>query len=124
VTLQVFFVFGVIAAMWSEIWLLNKSLIWLWGELKVNGPLIMVDQTFRQTKVMAIASASASFISLTFVITAVHVLRFFVHLGRRRRNLTDPRRPPTFHIINPPPFTPKAPQWQAPSVLNRAPSAA
>src|SRR4030042_2144899 len=124
VALQVSFVFGVITAMWGEIWLLNKSLFWLWGTLKVNGPLIMVDQTFRQTKVMAMASASAGFISLTFVITGGHVLLFFVHRGRRREKLTAPKSQSAFQIMNPPPFTPKAPQWQTPSVLNQAPSAA
>ncbi len=123
VALQMLFVFGVIAAMWSELWLLNKSLVLLWGTLKVNGPMIMVDQTFRQTKVMAIASASASFISLTFVITGVHVLRFFVHRGRRR-NLTAPKSQPAFQILNPPSFTPGVTQWKTPSVLNQAPSAA
>lgn len=124
VALQLLFVFGFIAAMWGELWLLNKSLVWVWGTLKVNGPLIMVDQTFRQTKIMAIASASASFVSLTFVITGVHVLRFFVHRGRRRGNLTAPKSQPAFQILNPPPFTPKASQWQTPSVLDQAPSAA
>ena len=124
VALQLLFVFGVIAVMWSELWLLNKSLALLWGTLKVNGPLIVVDQTFRQTKIMAMASASASFVSLTFVITGVHVLRFFVHRGRRKIKLTAPKSPPAFQMMNPPPFTPKAPKWQTPSVLNQAPSAA
>lgn len=124
VALQLLFVFGVIAVMWSELWLLNKSLALLWGTLKVNGPLLVVDQAFRQTKIMAMASASASFVSLTFVITGVHVLRFFVHRDRRIRNLTATKGQPAFQIMNPPPFTPKAPQWQTQSVLNQAPSAA
>jgi hypothetical protein len=84
----------------------------------------MVDPTFKQAKVMAMASASASFVSLTFVITGVHVLRFFVHRGRRREKLTAPKSQPAFQILNPPPFAPKAPQWQTPSVLTQAPSAA
>ena len=122
VTLQVFFVVGVISSLWVEVWLLNKSLIWLWGELKVNGPLIMADQSFRQTKIMAIAAASASFISLMVVLATVHVLRFFVHRGRRKVNLAAPKSPPAFQVLNPPPFTPKPPQWQ--TSLNQAPSAA
>jgi len=124
VVLQLLFVFGVIAAMWSELWLLNKSLIWVLGTLKVNGPLIIVDQAFRQTKIMAMASASASFASLAFVIAGVHVLRFFVHHSRRRSNLAAPESPPALQVTNPTPFTPKASQWQTPSVLDQAPSAA
>lgn len=124
VVLQVLFVIVIITALWSEVWLLNKSLAWLWGTLKVNGPLLVAEQSFRQTKVVAMASASASFISLAFVITGVHVLRFFVHRGRRREKLTAPKSQPAFQILNPPPFAPKAPQWQTPSVLTQAPSAA
>jgi hypothetical protein len=124
IALQLLFVFGVVAVMWSELWLLNKSLALVWGALKVNSPLIVVDQAFRQTKVMAMASASASFISLTFVVTGVHVLRFFVHRGRRRRNLTIPESRPPLQILNPPSFTPVASQWKTTSVLNQAPSAA
>jgi len=124
IALQLFFVFGVIVVMWSELWLLNKSLAWLWGTLKVNSPLIVVDQAFRQTKFMAMASASASFVSLTFVITGVHVLRFFVHRGRRRRNLTALKNQHAFQLMNPPSLTPEASQWQTTSVLKQAPSAA
>lgn len=82
VFLQLLFVIVIITALWSEVWLLNKALAWLWGTLHVNGPLLGAEPTLKQTKVMAITSASASFISLTFVITSVHVLRFFVHRSR------------------------------------------
>jgi hypothetical protein len=97
--LQLLFVIVIITALWSEVWLLNKSLAWLWGTLKVNGPLLVADQSYKQTRVMAITSASASFISLTFVITAVHVLRFFVHRAPRERSLSATKRPSCFPDI-------------------------
>jgi hypothetical protein len=92
IILQLLFVLGIIAAMWGELWVLNRSLMWTWDTLKVNGPLLMPEPSFSQTKLMALASASASFISLTFVIIAVHILRFFVHRSRREQHLETPKR--------------------------------
>jgi len=102
ITLQLLFVVGVVAAMWSELWLLNQALIWTWGTLKVNGPLIIVEQTFRQTKIMAEASAFASFISLAFVIAGMHIARFFVHRKHKRRRMTAPKSRPAFQILQQP----------------------
>ncbi|MGA2094377.1 MAG: hypothetical protein ABSH16_13395 [Sedimentisphaerales bacterium] len=82
ITLQLLFVLGVISAMWGEVWLLNGALIWTWGVLKVSGPVLMASQSFSDTKVLALFSAYMSFISLAFVITAMHVLRFFVRRSR------------------------------------------
>jgi hypothetical protein len=96
VTLQLLFVLGVVAAMWGELWVLNRLLIWTWGTLNVNGPLLIMEQTFRQTKFMAIASATASFVSLGLVITGMHILRLIVHRNHRRRHLSAPKMTPRF----------------------------
>jgi len=101
IALQLLLVFGIIAAMWSELWILNQLLIWTWGTLKVNGPLLTVQRAFYQTKFMATASATASFVSLTFVIAGVHILRFLVHRGRRRQSLPSAGSHPTSKILKP-----------------------
>ena len=113
IALQMLFVLGIVAAIWSELWVLNRSLMWTWDTLKVNGPLLMSEPSFRQTKFMALASASASFVSLTFVITAVHILRFFVHRASQQ-HVTTPKS--TFQILKPTSFTPRpvAPTSPAP----------
>jgi predicted membrane protein len=98
IALQLLFVFGVVAAMWSELWLLNRLLIWARGTLVVHGLSLTDERIFHQTKFMALASATASFVSLAFVITAVHILRFFVHRAHRGQPLSAPKRPPT--ILN------------------------
>jgi hypothetical protein len=82
IMLQLLFVFGVISGMWGELWLLNGALIWTWGVLKVSGPVLMASQSFSDTKVLALFSAYMTFISLAFVITAMHVVRFFVRRSR------------------------------------------
>jgi hypothetical protein len=109
IALQLLFVLGIAAAKWSELWVLNRSLMWTWETLKVNGPLLMSERTFSQTNFMALASASASFISLTFVITGVHILRFFVHRTRRGQHLATPKNHTTFQILKPTSFTPTVP---------------
>jgi hypothetical protein len=78
ITLQLLFVAGILAAMWGEVWALNRALFWLKEAyhidiFSINGPL-----TFRETRTMAITCAYASFVSLTFVLAVVTVLRFFV----------------------------------------------
>jgi hypothetical protein len=78
VTLQLTFVGGILGAMWGEVWLLNQGLLWLSRHYNIN--LLPIDGkfSFAQTGSMAYASAMASFISLTFVLAAVCVLRLFV----------------------------------------------
>jgi hypothetical protein len=78
VMLQIFFVAGILFAMWGEVWALNRALLWLKQSqhidlLSVNGPI-----TFTQTRAMATTSAMASLISLTFVLAIVTILRLFV----------------------------------------------
>jgi hypothetical protein len=99
ITLQLLFVSGVVAAMWSELWLVNRVLIWVWGIFKINGPLLMQSASFRETKFVAMAAAYMSFISLTFVITAMHVLRFFVHRSRCGKHLTIQKSHPVFDVL-------------------------
>ena len=106
IALQLLFVLGVVAAMWSELWLLNRLLIWTWGTLKIHGPLLIMQQTFRQTKLMALASASASFLSLALVIAGMHILRFFVHRTHRGRHMATPKSHNTFQILNSPALRP------------------
>lgn len=106
IVIQLFFVTGVVAAMWGELWLLNKLLILTWGTLKVNGPLLMTGNAFHDTKLIALASAYMSFVSLTFVIAGMHVLRFFVHRTHRKRHATAPKRHTTFQILESPTLTP------------------
>jgi hypothetical protein len=85
IMLQLLFVIGVISALWGEVWLLNGLLLWLWGTIKISGPVLMASQSFNDTKMLAFTSAYLSFISLAFVITGTHVLRFFVHRSRPTR---------------------------------------
>jgi hypothetical protein len=82
IMLQLLFVCGVISAMWGEVWLLNGILLWMWGTLKISGPVLMASQSFNETKILAFTSAYLSFFSLAFVITAMHVVRFFVRRSR------------------------------------------
>ena len=78
VTMQVFFVGGILSAMWGEVWLLNQGLLWIGRHYGINILPIDGQFTFGRTKSMAYASALASFISLTFVLTVVCVLRLVV----------------------------------------------
>jgi hypothetical protein len=78
VTLQLLFVAGILTTMWSEVWLLNQGLLWLRQNYHMN--LLPIDGkfSFAQTGSMAYASVMASFISLTFVLAVVCILRLFV----------------------------------------------
>ena len=106
ITLQLLFVLGVTAAMWSEMWILNQILAWTCETIKINGQLLVAKQAFHQTKVMALTSASASFVSLAFVITSVHILRFFVHRAHRKQHSPAPKSHTAFQMLNPAPFAP------------------
>jgi hypothetical protein len=82
IMLQLLIVLGIISAMGGEVWLLNSLLLWLWKSIEVSGPVITAHQSFNEAKVLVFASAYMSFISLSFVITGVHILRFFVRRSR------------------------------------------
>jgi hypothetical protein len=82
ITLQLLIVLGIILAIWGEVWLLNSLLLWLWTTIEISGPVITTGQSFNEAKVLVFASAYMSFISLAFVITGVHILRFFVRRSR------------------------------------------
>ena len=78
VTLQLVFVGSILGTMWGEVWLLNQGLLWLSQQHHID--LLPIDGkfSFAQTGSMAYAAAMASFISLTFVLAIVCVLRLFV----------------------------------------------
>jgi hypothetical protein len=85
VTVQLLFVVGILSAMWGEVWLLNRCLLWIGQQYHINILPIDGQFTFGRTKSMAYASAMASFISLTFVLAVVCVLRLVV--SRPQNNL-------------------------------------
>lgn len=97
ITLQLLIVLGIISAMGGEVWLLNSLLVWLWTTIEVSGPVITTGQSFNEAKVLVFASAYMSFISLAFVITGVHILRFFVRRPRptslRKIHVKQPIKP-------------------------------
>ena len=78
ITLQLSFVAGIWAAIWGELWLLNQGMLWLRQNYHMN--LLPIDGrfTFGKTSSIAFTSAMASFISLTFVLAVVCVLRVCV----------------------------------------------
>ena len=100
IALQLLFVLGVITAMWGEMWVLNQVIALTCGTVKINSSLLMAKQAFHQTKVMAFASASASFISLSFVIFGVHILRFFVHRAHRKQRPQAAKKQTAFRVLN------------------------
>jgi hypothetical protein len=100
IALQLSFVIGVITAIWGEVWLLNGMLIWTWKYLKVNGPLLMAEQSFDNTKILACASAYMSFISLAFVITLTHVVRLIVRWSHSRKHSAKPVLHPKFRVFD------------------------
>lgn len=82
IALQLCFVFGILAALWGEAWLLSRSFIWLQQTFGFNdlslggrsgGQLAM-----ERVKILTFASASGGLISLAFVFVVVHILRLFV----------------------------------------------
>lgn len=108
ITLQLLFVAGVISAMWGEVWLLNGLLLWLWGTFHISGPLLMASQSFNETKILAFTSAYLSFISLAFVITMMHVLRFFVHRSRQNKTVIKPEKRQKYPFLYRPGLSPNA----------------
>jgi hypothetical protein len=83
IALQLSFVFGILAMMWGEVWLLNYALIWLKETLHINWFSVNWQFSFGRTRTIAAASALASFISLMLVMSAVHIARFFVNRPSR-----------------------------------------
>jgi hypothetical protein len=94
ISIQLLFVFGIVAAMWFELWLLNRFLIWIQGYIGTHDLSLTGGGAFSQTKFLALVSAAGSFVSLTFVITGVHILRFFVHRSHRGQPLSIPKGHP------------------------------
>jgi hypothetical protein len=84
ITLQLSFVFGILAMMWGEVWFLNHALIWLKEILHINWFSANWQFSFSRTRAVAAASALASFMSLMLVISAVHITRYFVNRSPRR----------------------------------------
>jgi hypothetical protein len=83
ILLQILFVLTILSSMWGEVWLLNQGILGLRRDLGINCVLVNGTLAFQQTKALAFAYASASFISLAFIVLLVHVLRFFVHRARK-----------------------------------------
>ena len=83
IALQLAFVFGIIATMWGEVWLLNTTLVWLKETCHISFFSLDSQLSFSRTKAMAVASALASFISLMLVMSAVYIIRFFVNRSPR-----------------------------------------
>jgi hypothetical protein len=80
IALQLFFVIGILAAMWGEVWLLNRLLLLLPFSFGHCHFFVGKELTFEQSKVLAVAAATAGFISLTFVLVAVYIVRILVCL--------------------------------------------
>ena len=97
ITLQLLFVLGIISAMGAEVWLLNGLLWWLWATIEISGPVVTAHQSLNEAKLLVFASAYMSFISLSFVILGVHILRFFI----RRPRLNPKRKVYGEHSIKP-----------------------
>jgi hypothetical protein len=78
ILVQLSFVAGIWAAIWGELWLLNQGLLWLRQNYHMN--LMPIDGRFTlgQTGNIMFTSTMASFISLTFVLAVVCVLRIVV----------------------------------------------
>ncbi len=85
VSLQLGFVFGILATLWSEAWVLSQMFIWLQHIFGINcilaGNGLFGQQAMQNAKLLTFASASGSFISLFFVFVVVHVLRLCLRHG-------------------------------------------
>lgn len=83
VTLQLGFVFGILAMLWSEVWVLSQLFVWLQHIFNLNcisaGNSLFGQQALQHAELLTFASAGASFISLFFVFVVVHVLRLCLH---------------------------------------------
>jgi len=78
IMVQLSFVVGILSAMWGEVWLLNRTIFWLQETYHLNIMPINGQFSFAHGRQLATASAMASFISLTFVLAVVCVLRICV----------------------------------------------
>ncbi len=86
IALQLCFVFGILAALWGEMWFLSRSFIWLQQTFGFN--YIMLDNmtsgqfATERVKILTFAAASGGLISLAFIFVVVHILRLFVRRGK------------------------------------------
>jgi len=85
IAVQLSFVVGILAAMWGEVWLLNRAILWLQETFHLNIMPINEQFSFAHGRQLVTASVMASFISLTFVLAVVCFLRIFVS---RPKNVT------------------------------------
>jgi hypothetical protein len=89
IILQLFFVIGIFATMWGEVWALNRFFVWLKQSYSINCPTIgNSTASFEETKTLAFTSGMASIISLSVVILTVHLLNiYFNHIRKGRSSL-------------------------------------
>lgn len=87
ITIQLFFVVGIFATMWGEVWALNSFFLWLKHSYSINCPTIGESAaSFEGTKTLAFTSGMASMISLSFVILTMHGLNIYVNHIRKAKN--------------------------------------
>jgi hypothetical protein len=87
ITIQLFFVAGIFATMWGEVWGLNSIFFWLKHSYSINCPTIGESAaSFEETKTLAFTSGMASMISLSFVILTMHGLNIYVNHIRKAKN--------------------------------------
>jgi hypothetical protein len=88
IALQMGFIFGIISLIWAEMWVIKYTIEWLCHAFGNNAitavGLFGRELTMHQTKMMAYAAASGSFISLGFVFICVHTLRLMVGVNKNR----------------------------------------
>jgi hypothetical protein len=90
IILQLFFVIGIFATMWGEVWVLNSFFIWLKQSYSINCPTIGNSAaSFEETKTLAVTSGMASMISLSFVILTVHLLNIYFNYICKDRSRLD-----------------------------------
>ncbi|MDO8302731.1 MAG: hypothetical protein Q7T18_05790 [Sedimentisphaerales bacterium] len=92
ITLQLLFVAGILAVIWAEVWLLNQGLLWLRQNYHMNLQPVDGRFTFGQTGSIAFTSAMASFISLTFLLAVVCVLRVVISRPKKPASAPNHRR--------------------------------
>jgi len=88
---QVGFVAGIIAGIWAEVWVLGQLLLWLQRTVGLDflAGGVFIQPTFRYARLLTLASACGSLISLGFVFVVVRLLRYLL----RRQGLSKGRLP-------------------------------